>query len=116
MTSPETEKESRMWAMFVHLALLVPCIGVVISIVLWQIKKSDFPEIDVHGKNAANFIISVIIYSVGIWILTFLGIGFLLFPILYLLFPVCMILAIIAGIKANNGEVWKYPIAIEFIK
>jgi len=27
-----------------------------------------------------------------------------------------MVLAVIAGIKANNGENYKYPFSIEFVK
>ena len=40
---------------------------------------------------------------VGIFVLMALGVCGVVFPI-------------IAGIKANNGEVWKYPLTISFLK
>jgi uncharacterized Tic20 family protein len=59
-----------------------------------------------------NWIISSAIYlAVGLLLIPlFIGI-----PILYLLGIAAVALPIIAAIKANNGEVWKYPIAITFM-
>lgn len=114
--SPD-EKEFRQWAMFLHLSMLlgivVPLAGLIAPIVIWQVKKHDMPAIEEHGKNATNWIISVLIYTVIFFILTFVVVGvFLLIAlaILSIVFP------IIAGVKANNGEMWQYPLTIAFIK
>jgi uncharacterized Tic20 family protein len=37
-------------------------------------------------------------------------------PLLFALSVTHIVFVIIAGIKANNGEVWKYPLAITFFK
>jgi uncharacterized protein len=107
----------RQWAMFLHFSILlgffIPIAGLVAPIVIWQIKKTEFPEIDAHGKNVANWIISVIIYGCVGFLLTFILIGI---PLLYLLGAFCVVFPIIGGIKANNGEIWKYPMSIEFVK
>lgn len=116
--SPETlEQETRQWAMFIHLSQLAgfmaPVVGLVLPIVLWQIKKNELPGVDVHGKNAVNWIISELIYTIICIPLLFILIGFALLAVLIIvgiLFPV------IAGLKANNGEVWEYPCSIKFIK
>jgi uncharacterized Tic20 family protein len=79
--------------------------------VIWQIVKADLPGLDVHGRNAANWIISLIIYFVVSLVLCLVGIGFVL---LIALGIVGLIFPIIAAIKANNGEAWKYPMAITF--
>ncbi|MFW5681802.1 MAG: DUF4870 domain-containing protein [Phycisphaeraceae bacterium] len=114
--SPD-EKDFRQWAMFLHLSMLlgfvVPLAGLVAPIVIWQVKKNEMPAIDEHGKNATNWIISAVIYGVISSILVFVLIGIVLLialGILSIVFP------IIAGVKANNGEAWKYPLAIAFIK
>ena len=120
-TSPNTisseEKDFRQWAMFLHLSMLlgyvVPIAGLIAPIVIWQVKKNEMPAIDEHGKNATNWIISALIYAVVSSILVFVIVGvFLLIAlaILSIIFP------IIAGVKANNGETWKYPLTIAFIK
>lgn len=37
-------------------------------------------------------------------------------PLLILLGVIGIIFPIIGGIKANNGEVWKYPLSISFLE
>ncbi len=115
--TPSQDKAIRMWAMILHLSLLLnfilPIAGVVVPILIWQIKKNDFPIIDAHGKNAVNWLISAVIYSFvsGLLMLVMVGIvGLIIVGVLAIVFP------IIAGIKANNGEVWKYPLSITFLK
>jgi uncharacterized Tic20 family protein len=111
------EQQTRQWGLFLHLSMLagfvVPFAGLIAPIVIWQLKKVELPGIDEHGKNATNWIISQIIYAVVSFILAFAIIGI---PLLIALGVVAIIFPIVAGIKANNGEVWKYPLAISFIK
>ena len=49
-------------------------------------------------------------------VLSFFCIGFLLFPVVMLIGLAGLIFAIIAGIKANNGEDYKYPFSLELVK
>lgn len=124
MTSDESkqqvassDKSARMWSMILHLSLLsnfiIPIAGIIAPIVIWQIKKDEFPIVDAHGKNAVNWIISAVIYGAVCLILTLAVIGIFLFAILGVL---AIVFPVIAGIKANNGEVWKYPLSIQFLK
>jgi len=111
------EQQTRQWALFLHLSVLagfvVPLAGLVVPIVIWQLKKDELPGIDAHGKNALNWIISEIIYAVICLILVLAVIGI---PLLIALAVVGVVFPIMAGIKANNGEVWQYPLAITFLK
>lgn len=115
--SAQMEQQSRQWAMFLHLSqlssLLIPLAGLIAPIIIWQVKKTELPSIDEHGKIVANWIISAIIYGVVGFVLTFVLIGTL---VLFALLVVTIVFPIIGGIKANNGEVWKYPLTIEFLK
>ncbi len=117
----ELSKDTRLWAMFCHLAGLagllpiLPAIGSVIApLIIWQIKKDDHPFIDENGKEALNFQISIGIYAlvsillipvfcIGAFLLTAVGIFNLVFML-------------IAAIKANNGFHYRYPLCIRFIK
>ncbi len=81
-------------------------------IIIWQIKKTELPAIDVHGKNALNWILSFLLYTVASFLLAFVLIGI---PILLALGICGIVFPILAGVKANNGQVWKYPMAIPFI-
>jgi len=107
----------RQWAMALHfsilLGFLVPIAGLIAPIIVWQVKKTEIPEIDAHGKIVVNWIISVIIYACICIPLTFILIGI---PLLYALGVLCVVFPIIGGVKANNGELWKYPLSIEILK
>jgi hypothetical protein len=117
MSDVLSQKQPRQWAMFMHFSVLsnfvVPFGGVVAPIVMWQMKKDEFADIDQHGKNIVNFLISMLIYSVVSALLALIVIG--IFRLIALGIA-GVVLPIIAGIKANNGEVWKYPLTLQIIK
>ena len=113
----QQQQDERMWAMFCHLSAfagyLVPLGSILGPLVIWSIKKEQFPAIDNHGKEALNFNISIAIYMILSAILIVIVIGILMLIALWV-FQTVMI--IIASIKANNGEYFKYPLSIQFIK
>jgi uncharacterized Tic20 family protein len=121
---PNSESQQRMWNMLCHLSALAGCVfpfGHILGpLIVWQLKKNEFPSVDVHGKASLNFQITVTIAmflgGIAAAILSFIGIGVLLFPLVMLLWLAGLILAIIAGIKANNGEAYKYPFSLELVK
>jgi len=119
-TSKEVNKDACMWAMFCHLvglAALLPIIplfgGAIGALIIWQIKKDEFPFVDEHGKEALNFQISILIYAIVAGLLIFACIGAFLLPAV-LIFDIVFV--IIAAIKANNGFHYRYPLCIRFIK
>jgi uncharacterized Tic20 family protein len=110
-------QDQRQMGLILHLsglafALVFP-LGVVLPIVLWQTQKEKMPALDAHGKMATNWMISATIYGVVSFVLMFVLIGFLTGLAVWLM---AVIFPIIGGIKANNGELWEYPLTIKFIK
>ena len=111
--------------MLCHLSALAGFIGVPLGnvlgpLIVWQIKKNEIPTVDAHGKAALNFQITVLlaglVTGIAFFIGTFICVGWLLLPVLILIGLAGLIFPIIAGIKANNGEDYKYPWKIEFVK
>ena len=106
----------RRWGLFLHLSLLaglvVPGAGLALPIVIWQVKKDEYPILDEHGRNAVNWIISALLYGVAGVLLVFVGIGVVVLGALALC---AVVFPIIAAIKANDGRVWSYPLAIRFL-
>jgi uncharacterized Tic20 family protein len=104
------DKESNQWAMFIHFSIqagwIVAVGGLIVPILLWQIKKDELPGIVPHAHVVLNWIISSLVYALICFILTFVIIGIFGFIALGL---ATVIFAIIGGIKANNGELWEYP-------
>lgn len=105
------------YLMLMHLSqfagYLLPGLGFLTPIILRITNKDTNANVDKHGKNIANFLISYLIYAIasGILILILIGI-----PLLFAIGIMQFIFIIMATVKANNGEYWKYPLTIEFIK
>ena len=109
--------EVNQFCMLMHLAgfagYIIPFAGLALPIIMWATNKDQSPLVDEHGKNIVNWIISSIIYVTICSILVIVFIGFFLllaFALISILFTV------LAAIKASNGEVYKYPLAITFLK
>ena len=114
---PAPSKEVRQWAMLCHFAaflgLVFPFGSLIGPLILWQIKKDMDPLIDDQGKEALNFQITVAIAWIACMVLGFVVIGFLLMGVLVI---GALVLTIIAGIKANKGIAYRYPLTWRPVK
>jgi uncharacterized Tic20 family protein len=114
-TAAKITSDTNMWAMLIHLTqfcgYIIPLAGLIVPIVLWQIKKDEFPGIDKHGRIVANWVFTAIILSIIFFVLIFAIIGI---PLLIALGIVGIIYPIIGAVKASNGETWPYPCSIKF--
>ena len=114
-TSPEAEKELRLWSTLLHISLLagfvIPLGGLIVPIVIYLVKKDDVPGLEPHWHVVVNWLLSALIYGVVSLILLLLVIGIFLLWALGLL---ALIFPIIGAIKAYDGEVWNYPLSIRF--
>ena len=110
------DKEARTWGMLCHLSALAGLftgIGFLIGpLVVWLLKKDEMPFVDDQGKEALNFQITMALIFCVCWVLAFVLIGLLLMPLVALL---DLILVIVATIKANTGEQYRYPFALRLI-
>ena len=110
------QTEARTWAMLTHLSALVGFIGVPFGhligpLIVWSIKKDQFPLVDDQGKESLNFQLSMTIYGIVALILLFVLIGF---PLLITLILADLVFVIIASVEANQGRLYRYPITIRF--
>jgi len=121
----EIEKDARVWAMVCHLAglaglsPLLPIIGSAVApLVIWQLKGEKFPFVAEQGRRAVNFQLSMLLYctvAVGICFVTLVGIR--LIPVIFCVAGlVDLIFVLIAAVKANQGEHYRYPLTIRFFK
>ena len=115
--TPSADKETRTWSLILHLSVLsglvVPMAGLIVPVVIYILKKDQIPALIPHAHVVFNWLISVIIYAVICFILTFVGIGILLFAVLALM---SLVFPIIGAIKASEDSVWPYPLSIKFFK
>ena len=116
--------DERLWAMLGHLSaltgLLTGGIGNIVGpLIVWQVKKDSLPFAAAEAKEALNFNITWLLGSLVLlaitFVLLFVAIGFLLIPVLWGVGIAWVIFSIIAGLKANEGKPYRYPLTIRFI-
>lgn len=114
---PPTNRDERMWAMFCHLSALagfvIPFGNILGPLVIWLIKKDEFPLVNDQGKEAVNFQITMTIFVIVSAILILILIGIILLIGLGIF---TIVVTIIAMVKANDGVAYRYPLNIRFIK
>jgi len=103
--------------MLCHLLALagyaIPFGNILGPLIIWQIKKDQYPFADDQGKESLNFQISVSIYAIISTILIIVVIGI---PLVIAVGVFGLVEIILASIKANQGIPWRYPMTIKFIK
>jgi uncharacterized protein len=111
------EKIDRTWDILCHLAALlgfvVPFGNIIGPLLVWLLKKNSVSSVELHGKEALNFQISMTIYTVIAGLTIIIMIGIFLLPVIIV---ANLVLTIIAAIKASNGELYRYPVSIRFVE
>ncbi|MFG0319921.1 MAG: DUF4870 domain-containing protein [Planctomycetota bacterium JB042] len=114
------EQEARWWAVALHLSMLssalVPLAGYVAPVLIWLIKRDEFPQLDRHGRNAVNWMITQLLLGV-LAIVLFATI--LLIPVAWLLsialYVAGIAFPILAAIFAKDGRTWRYPASLPIL-
>ena len=72
-----------------------------------------------EAKEALNFNISWLLWTLILgavtFVLMFVFIGVLLIPVLVILGIAWVVFSVIAGLKANEGKPYRYPLTVRFI-
>ena len=116
---PNTHESARSWCIALHLSGLSGIVlgfalaHVIVPLAIWLIKRAESPDIDATGKEVLNFQISYSIYTGVAILLCFALVGFLILPVVLITWIVCMVLA---AVKVSNGESYRYPFTIRFLK
>ena len=105
------DANSRQLAMFAHLSAILT--GFIGPLIFYLVKKDEDPFVADQSREALNFNLSVLIYSLGLgivsFLLAFILIGFLLFFLYFPLLIGALIFMIIAGVEANKGVLLPLP-------
>ena len=117
--------EERTWGMLSHLAALVgyfvvPFGNIIAPLIIWLVKKDESQFVADQAKESLNFQISLMIYAivgtiVGL-ILMLVVVGFFLLIALWgALYVGGIVLTIVAAIRANEGQAYRYPLTIRLV-
>lgn len=110
-------QDDRNLGMLCHLialvGFLIPLGNILGPLVIWLIKKDQSNFIDVEGKEALNFNITVALAGFVSFLLMTVFIGFALIVIVAIFW---VVMAIVAASKASSGEHYRYPLTIRLIQ
>ncbi|WP_298904076.1 DUF4870 domain-containing protein [uncultured Psychroserpens sp.] len=146
------DNHSKNIATFIHLStfsrFIIPLGNYIGPIVLWMVNKDKSEFVDTHGKQAINFQISILLYTLILGTISipffifkvFNGLDFVDFhgfhdfhinigkpsPLLFITgglaflaiigFILELVFIVIASLKARDGELYHYPLTINFLK
>ncbi|GER68234.1 membrane protein [Weizmannia acidilactici] len=103
--------DERMLSMLIFVSSLFTT--VVGPLLIWLLKKDSSAYVDYYGKEYFNFLISYTVYGFAASLLIVVLIGFVLLPVVGLMY---FIFTIVAAIKAYNGEMYRIPLIFRLIK
>ncbi|MEA5054512.1 MAG: DUF4870 domain-containing protein, partial [Propionicimonas sp.] len=88
-------------------------VGFLAPLIIMLTRGQQDPNVRANAVESLNFQLTMLVGYIVSFILTFafIGvIGFMVLPILGLIFP------ILGAIAANRGEAYRYPVRIPFVK
>jgi len=109
--APLSDADQRLWAMLSHIGAIV--LGFIAPLVIWLIYKGRGQFVEEQAKESLNFqILVAIAYVIGT-VTSVIGIGFIIIPVVWV---AALVFEIIAGLAANKGEAYRYPLNWRLIK
>lgn len=94
-------------------------LGFIVPLIMYFVnkEKADKAWLVEEAKESLNFHLTITMVWVAIGLLSFVGIGFfLLIPAMFVLPIGGLVFAIIAGMKNNEGQSYRFPVAVRLIK
>jgi uncharacterized protein len=108
---PMSPQDEKLWATLTHIGGIL--FSWVAPLVAYLVLRDRGPFIRQHTATALNFHITVVIaYVVGA-VLSLIFVGYLLILAAWAL---TIVFGIMGAIAANNGQYYKYPVAIQFVQ
>lgn len=102
----------KIWALVAHLSGFVG-LPILIPAIVYLAMKDDSVYVADNAREALNFHISWLIYSLCCIPLTFILIGM---PLLFVLWIGGLVLTVVAALKAADGGCYRYPLTIRLVK
>jgi uncharacterized protein len=105
--------DEKTWALIAHFGGIV--VGFIAPLVALLVKGNESPTVRAHAVEALNFQITwgvVLILTVILGVCSFGILSFL--PLLAWI--VIVVFCILAGMKANEGQLYTYPMTLRLVK
>jgi uncharacterized protein len=111
------DQEVRNTAVAAHLStlagLVVPFGSIIGPLAVWLTRRDRDPFIDDTGREALNFGISIAIYGLVVLVAALMLVGI---PLLIAGVIAWVVLASLAAAKASQGQSYRYPLTMRFVR
>ena len=107
--------DSKNKAVFAHLSAFLTFVGIPAPIgplVAWLVLKDQDPFAADQAKEALNFNLSFLLYSIVAGVSLLVLVGFILLPVVLILW---FIFPILAAVAASRGEWYRYPLTLRIV-
>lgn len=105
--------DERTLAILAHVLAIIPGIGIFGPLIIYLIRVDGPAFVTENAKESLNFQITVYVCYVIGWILTVIGIGFIIVGALWF---VNLILVIIAAVRVSENKIYRYPFNLRLVK
>ncbi len=110
--------DEKTWALVAHFGGIV--VGFIAPLVALLAKGNESPTVRAHAVEALNFQITWGAIAIIGWILGVCGsvivVGAIFFVVPFIAWLVIIIFSILAGLKANEGVLYRYPMTLRLVK
>jgi uncharacterized protein len=113
---PLPPDQERLWGMLAHLLSFVAAyiaLGFLAPLIVLLVFGQRSAYVRAHAVESLNFNLTWLLYAIVAVVLAFLLIGIVILIALGLAY---LVLVIIASVRANNGEFFRYPLTIRFVR
>jgi uncharacterized protein len=111
------DETARNTAVAAHLStfagLVVPFGSVIGPLAVWLTRRDRDPFIDQAGREALNFGITIALYGAVLLVAALLLVGI---PFLIIGVVAWLVLASLAGVKASQGQAYRYPLTLRLVR
>jgi len=117
-TSAPVTSIDKTLAIVCHVSLFVAGLGFLfVPLIIFLVKREESPFVAFHAKEALNFHLSLLLYSVCMapFFFIFMCLFFVWFPVIIAMALFALICAIIASVRASEGAYFLYPLTIRFV-
>ncbi len=102
----------KIWSMLSHLSVFFG-LGILLPLVVYLAMRRDSEYVAANAREALNFHISVYIYALCCVPLMFILIGI---PLAIAVGLGSLVLAVIAAVKASDGQCYHYPLTLRLVR
>jgi len=110
-TSLPPKGSDKIWTVLSHLSFFLG-VPFLLPLVVYLVMRKDSDYVAENAREALNFHITVLIYSICCLPLTVIIIGV---PLLIVIAISSLILAVVAAVKASDGLCYRYPLTLRLV-